>query len=53
MAGADLLWEKSTADWLVAGADSMWEKIAAGWLADKPVEQKKKYQYHFWILVEN
>ena len=26
VAGADLLWEKSTAGWLVAGADLVWEK---------------------------
>jgi len=26
VAGADLLWEKSTADWLVAGAGLVWEK---------------------------
>ena len=39
MAGADLLWEKNTADWLVAGAGVLWEKSAAGWLADQPAEQ--------------
>jgi len=38
VAGADLLWEKSTADWLVADADSVWEKNTAGWLADKQAE---------------
>ena len=43
MAGADLLWENSIADWLVAGglvasADLVWENTTAGWLADKPSE---------------
>ena len=42
MAGADLLWENSTADWLVAGAgagaDLVWENSIASWLADKPSE---------------
>ena len=31
----NLLWEKSTADWLVAGTDLVWEKNTAGWLVDK------------------
>jgi len=39
VAGADLLWKKSNADWLVASANLMWEKNIAGWLADKPSEQ--------------
>ena len=41
VAGADLLWEKSTAGWLVAGADLVWEKSTTGWLADKPNEQSE------------
>ena len=39
MAGADLLWENSTADWLVADTDLVWDNSTAGWLADKPNEQ--------------
>ena len=38
MAGADLLWENNTADWLVTGADLVWENSTAGWLTDKPNE---------------
>jgi hypothetical protein len=30
MAGAGLLWEKSTAGWLLV-AGSLWEKSTAGW----------------------
>ena len=41
VAGADLLWENSTADWLVAGADLVWENSIAGWLANKPSEHSK------------
>ena len=36
MAGADLLWKNSTADWLVAGADLVWKNSIAGLLTDKP-----------------
>ena len=39
VAGADLLWEKSTTGWLVAGADLVWAKNIIGWLVDKPDEQ--------------
>jgi len=35
MAGSNLLWENSTADWLVAGADLVWENIIVGWLDNK------------------
>ena len=41
MAGADLLWENSNADWLVAGADLVWENSSVGWLAEKPSEHSK------------
>ena len=41
MTGADLLWETSTADWLVAGADLVRENSTTGWLADKPNEQSE------------
>ena len=38
MASVDLLWEKSTAGWLVAGADLVWGKSTTDWLANKPSE---------------
>ena len=38
MAGADLLWENSTIDWLVAGDWCWFSKNTADWLADKPSE---------------
>ena len=51
MAGADLLWENSTADWLVAGADLDWENSTAGWLVYKPNEQSEcvKFQKVRWL----
>ena len=36
VAGADLLWEKITAGWLMLDADLVWEKNTVDWLADKP-----------------
>ena len=44
MAGADLLWENSTTDWLVADADLVWENSIAGWLADKPNEHNDMFK---------
>ena len=43
MAGADLSWENSTADWLAAGgcADLVWENSTADWLADKSSEHNE------------
>ena len=41
VAGADLLWEKSNAGWLVTGADLVWEKSTTDWLADKPAKQSE------------
>jgi hypothetical protein len=43
MAGADLFWEKSTADWLLV-AGLFWEKSTAGSLVDKPSEQAVRAQ---------
>ena len=59
MAGADLLWENSTADWLVAGADLVWENRTTGWLADKPSEHSDYFMsgwidffaiVHIWLV---
>ena len=55
MVGTDLLWEKSTAGWLVVGTDLVWEKNTAGWLADKQKKNisnlwKKKVSFP-WLAV--
>ena len=33
--------KKNTIDWLVADVDLVWEKTTANWLSDKPAEQKE------------
>ena len=46
VAGANLLWEKSIADWLVAGADLMWEKnTTAGNQQNRVIMYEKKNQF--------
>ena len=51
VAGADLLWEKSTAGWLVAGAELMREKNIVGWLADKTSEQSDYKRYKTELIM--
>jgi len=53
MAGADLLWENSTANWLVAGIDLVWEYSTAGWLADKPNKHSVAYSGRYQTNIDH